>query len=160
MTSLPLTRRLALGLALSAFALAATPVLASDKKKAKEGEGEPKVDPVIKLQAMALPIIADGRVMNYVFVETSLTLSPKADPTAFAGKEPLLRDRIVRLAHRTPFTRPDSYVALDEGRLKAAMMREAVALVGPGKIAAVTIVKQTAKTRMAPPVQPVQPAKP
>ena len=157
MTSPPLTRRLALGLALSALALAASPALASGKPKAKEGEGEPKADPVIKLQAMALPIIADGRVMNYVFVEMSLTLSPKAEPTAFAGQEPFLRDKIVRLAHRTPFTRPDSYVALDEARLKAAVMREAVALVGPGKIVTVTIIKQTAKARMAPPVQPVKP---
>jgi hypothetical protein len=151
------SRRTAFSLLLGGFVLAAHPALASDKKKAKEGEGEPKADPVIKLQAMALPIIADGRVMNYVFVELSLTLAPHTEATAFAGKEPLLRDKIVRLAHRTPFTRPDSYVALDEPRLKAAVLREAVALAGAGKIASVTVIKQTPKNRVAPPAKPSKP---
>jgi len=133
--------------------LAATPAWANAPKK-KGGEGEEKADPVIKLQAMALPVIADGRLINYVFVQLSLTLKPDIAATIFEGKEPILRDAVVREAHGKPFTRPDSYVALDEARLKASVLREANGLIGPGKIALVTVVKQTPRNFIPPPAKP------
>jgi hypothetical protein len=134
--------------------LAATPALAnSPKKKGKEGEGEPVPDPVIKLQSMALPVIVDGRLINYVFLQSSITLKPGVLITVFEGKEPILRDAIVREAHAKPFIRPDSFVALDEARLKASILRETNALIGPGKVATVTIVKQTPRNFIAPPAK-------
>jgi hypothetical protein len=132
---------------------AATPAFAGHGKK-KEGEGEEKVDPVIKLQSMALPIIADGRLVNYVFIQASITLKPEILVTVFEGKEPILRDAIVREAHSKPFMRPDSYVALDEVRLKASILRETNALIGPGKVAMVTIIKQTPRNFVRPPPKP------
>jgi hypothetical protein len=70
------------------------------KEKKKEGEGEEAPDPVIKLQSMALPIIAGGKLINYVFLQMTITLKPEGVPvTVFEGKEPMLRDAIVREAH-------------------------------------------------------------
>src|SRR5690349_19097475 len=101
----------------ASLALLATPALArsakKEKKGGKEGEGEEAPDPVIKLQSMALPVIAGGKLVNYVFVQMTVTLKPGLLVTIFEGKEPLLRDAIVREAHNKPFLRPDSYVALD-----------------------------------------------
>lgn len=151
----PLIARRTLLLAL----LAATPAWANAAKK-KEGEADPKVDPVIKLQSMALPIIVEGRLVNYVFVQMTVTLKPGVLVTVFEGKEPLLRDAIVREAHSKPFLRPDSYVALDEARLKASVLREVGGLIGPGKVALVTVVKQTPRNFMAPPAKPGAAAKP
>ena len=139
--------------------LAATPALANGPKK-KEGEGEAKTDPVIKLQSMALPIIVDGRLVNYVFIQSSITLKPEILVTVFEGKEPMLRDAIVREAHSKPFMRPDSYVALDEVRLKASILRETNRLIGPGKVAMVTIVKQTPRNFVPPPPKAGTQAKP
>uniref|UniRef100_B0T1I0 Uncharacterized protein n=1 Tax=Caulobacter sp. (strain K31) TaxID=366602 RepID=B0T1I0_CAUSK len=140
--------------------LAATPALAnSPKKKGKEGEAEAAPDPVIKLQSMALPVIVDGRLVNYVFLQSSITLKPGVLVTIFEGKEPILRDAIVREAHTKPFTRPDSYAALDEGRLKASILRQANALIGPGKVAMVTIIKQTPRNFVPPPKPGTQGAK-
>lgn len=139
--------------------LAATPALASGPKK-KEGEGEEAPDPVIKLQSMALPVIAGGKLVNYVFVQMTLTLKPGVLVTVFEGKEPQLRDAVVREAHSRPFTRPDSYVALDEARLKAAVLREAGGLIGPGKAASVTVVKQTPRNFVPPPPKPGAQARP
>lgn len=133
--------------------LAATPALANAPKKGKGGEGEEKVDPVIKLQSLALPIIADGRLINYVFVQLSITLKAGVPTTVFEGKEPMLRDALVREAHAKPFTRPDSYVAVDEARLKASILRETAGLIGPGKVAMVTVVKQTPRNFVPPPAQ-------
>lgn len=141
--------------------LAARPAFArSSKAKGKEGEGEEAPDPVIKLQSMALPIIVGGKLVNYVFVQMTITLKPGVLVTVFEGKEPMLRDAIVREAHNKPFVRPDSYVALDEARLKASVLREANGLVGPGKAALVTVVKQTPRNFVAPPAKPGSPAKP
>jgi hypothetical protein len=66
----------------------------------------------------------------------------------------MLRDAIVREAHSKPFVRPDSYVALDEARLKASVLRETNGLIGPGKVALVTVVKQTPRNFIAPPPSP------
>jgi hypothetical protein len=141
--------------------LAATPALANDpKKKGKDGEGEAAPDPVIKLQSMALPIIVDGRLVNYVFLQSSITLKPEVPLTVFEGKEPMLRDAIVREAHSKPFMRPDSYVALDEARLKGSILRETNKLIGPGKVAMVTIIKQTPRNFVPPPPKPGTQARP
>jgi len=144
--SSPIARR---ALLLAPLALLATPALANSAKKGKEGEAA--ADPVIKLQSMALPIIAGGRLVNYVFVQLSLTLKPDVPLTVFEGKEPLLRDALVREAHAKPFTRADSYVAIDEARLKASILRETTGLIGPGKVALVTVVKQTPRNFIPPP---------
>jgi hypothetical protein len=132
--------------------LAATPAFArSSKAKNQDGEGDAKVDPVIQLQPMALPIITGGRLVNYVFVQLSITLKTGVPTTVFEGKEPMLRDAVVREAHGKPFSRPDSYVALDEARLKASVLRETNGLIGPGKVALVTVVKQTPRSFVPPP---------
>ena len=142
----------------ASLALLATPAFArSEKKKEKGKEGEAAPDPVIKLQSMALPIIVDGKLINYVFLTMSITLKPDVPLTVFEGKEPMLRDAIVREAHTKPFTRPDSYVLLDEPRLKASILRVTNGLIGPGKVAMVTIIKQTPRNFIAPPPKPGPP---
>ncbi len=161
MTRPAISRRAVLAFA-APFVLCAAPAFASGKKKEKEGgEGEKeKADPVIKLGSMALPIVDGGRLINYVFVELSLTLPPGGDVTAFAGVEPKLRDALVRAAHKQPFNKPGSYVLLDEGKLKSTVMREAAVLVGKGKIASVTIGKQTPRNFVPPPKPPAKPGAP
>ncbi len=153
MTRPSLTSRRALLTA--SLAMLATPAFARSAKKEEKGkEGEEKVDPIITLQSMALPVIVDGRLINYVFLHMSITLKTGVPVTVFEGKEPMLRDAVVREAHAKPFTRPDSYVALDEARLKASVMRETSTLIGPGKIAKVTVIKQIPRHFMAPPAKP------
>jgi hypothetical protein len=148
----------------ASLALLATPAFArsakKEKKGGKEGEGEEAPDPVIKLQSLALPVIAGGKLVNYVFLQMTITLKPDVPTTVFEGKEPQLRDAIVREAHTKPFVRPDSYVALDEARLKASVLRETNGLIGPGKVALVTVVKQTPRNFVAPPAKPGTQAKP
>jgi hypothetical protein len=148
----------------ASLALLATPAFArsakKEKKGGKEGEGEEAPDPVIKLQSMALPVIAGGKLVNYVFLQSTITLKPGVPTTIFEGKEPQLRDAIVREAHSKPFVRSDSYVALDEARLKASILRETNGLIGPGKVALVTVVKQTPRNFVPPPAKPGTPVKP
>jgi hypothetical protein len=110
----------------------------------------PAADQSVTLATVALPLVVDGQVVNYVFVSVKLLLTPSADASALRDKEPYFRDALVRAAHRgAPFVRSGDNNRLDEGRLKAVMYREAVALAGPGKIAGVAVLSQTPQHRVA-----------
>lgn len=93
----------------------------------------------VDLAPVGLPIVANGRLVNYVFVYIRINLTPAADLAHWRDREPYFRDALVRLAHRTPFTVPTDYTRIDEARLKAALFQAAVAITGPGAIASIEI---------------------
>lgn len=135
------------------FMALGSPALASESGKKKEGDGAPP-DPKIKLQPIAIPIIVDGKLLNYIFVNLTLTLASAVPVTTMEGKEPFLRDAVVKAAHRTPFTAVDTYNEVDAEKLKLAVMREAAGLVGKGKVASVEITKQIARRQIPHPSGP------
>lgn len=146
-----LTRRAALA---AVLLMAAGPALASSpkKKEGKEGEGEKAPEePIVKIQPFAVPIVENGRLINYVFVTLSLKMAPEVPVTVMEGQEPILRDAIVRAAHKTGFMKADSYNEVDAAKLKAAVLREAASLVGKGKVASAEIVKQIPRKQLPPP---------
>jgi hypothetical protein len=111
------------------FALAAAPAYAQTKEAGQ----------FVDLAPVGLPVIVDGRLINYVFVYVRIDLTPAADLVRLRDKEPYFRDALVRLGHRAPFTRYDDYTRLDEPRLKAALFQTATQIAGPGNVAAVEI---------------------
>ena len=131
----------------TACALAAGPAFAGEKK---EGEGQ-ALDPTYKLGSMTIPIIANGRIVNYVFVAMTLKLSSGAQVEAFKDKEPELRDAIIRAAFKTPFTRPDTWKEVDGPRLISFVMNQCGVLYGKGKVVSVEIVKQIPRQQLMPP---------
>jgi hypothetical protein len=128
----------------AAGALVASPTLAAGKK-AEEPAGP--VGQYVDLLPIALPIVAYGEVVNYIFVYVRLDLAPSVDAMKMRAKEPYFRDALVRAGHRTPFNSAKDYVSLDEAKLKAAMSREAVAIAGKGAVKSVTVVSQSPKRR-------------
>lgn len=138
-------RRNALIAAVLVLAALAEPAVAQEGAKPKPD------DQSVTLATVALPLVLDGQIVNYVFVSAKVLLTPQADILVLRDKEPYFRDALVRVAHRTPFVRPGDYNHIDEARLKAALYREAVAIVGPGKIAGVVVLSQTAQHRVASP---------
>lgn len=132
----------------AALALTAAPALASEKKK--EGEGQ-ALDPTYKLGSMSIPIIYNGRIVNYVFVAMTLKLSSGTEVESFKDKEPELRDAIVRAAYKTPFTRADTWQEVDGPRLTGFVKAQCAALFGKGKVASVEIVKQIPRQQLMPP---------
>jgi len=120
-------------------------VLAAEEKAAPR---------TIALEAVALPIIVDGRLLNYVFCSIRLDLYPNADGAKVRAKEEFFRDDLVRTGHRSPFTRKDDYTKVDEAKVKAEVMRIAPTLVGPGVIRSASIIKQSSQKLMTlPPPQ-------
>jgi hypothetical protein len=109
-----------------------------------EEAGPKQVGQYVDLQPVALPIVVDGRLLNYVFVTVRLNLAANADTPRWRAQEPFFRDALVRSGYATPFTIPGDYAKLDAGKLTAALMRDAEAIAGPGVVRSVAILRQTA----------------
>jgi hypothetical protein len=108
-------------------------------------ETKPAPNPTVLMDPVGMPIVVDGKLVNYVFVTIRLGLSPNADAVKLREMEPYFRDALVRVGHRTPFVRPDNYAKLDDAKLKAALLREAAVLAGPGNIVSVQIIREQAQ---------------
>ncbi len=105
----------------------------------------------VALAPVALPVIVNGHIANYVFVSVKLWLNPGYDAFALRDKEPYFRDALVRAAHRTPFVVKGDYNRIDEAKLRASMQREAVAIIGGNGVKTVQVVSETPQHRL--PVQ-------
>lgn len=131
--------------------LAALPlVLAAGAARASSGGAEGGKEAGgqnVDLAPVALPIVLNGRLINYVFVQVRINLSPSADVLKVREKEPWFRDALVRAGHRTPFTKATDYTVVDEARMKAVLMREAAAITPARNLLSVTLVSQTPKQR-------------
>jgi len=137
-------------LAAGLLVLAASPAWSAD-------EPAKPVDEAVKLSPVGLPIVVDGRVINYIFVTVVVDLTPGADVIALREKEPDFRDALVREAHRSPFVLPGDYNHLDQVKLKAVMFRDATAIAGPHLIKGIEVQNEQAQHFIRAP-KPVPPA--
>jgi hypothetical protein len=112
---------------------------------AAEADPKPVLNPTVLMDPVAMPIVVDGELVNYVFVTIRLHLSPDADAVKLRAMEPYFRDALVRVGHRSPFVRSDNYTTLDDARLKAALLREAAAIAGPGQVISAQIIREQAQ---------------
>lgn len=121
---------------------AAVPLSASAAKKENASP-----DPNLRLGNVGVPVIANGAVINYVFVSVQLKFTPKADTLVMKGKEPFFRDRIVHVAHRVDFAEQGRTDRLDEAKFKKVMLAELSGIAGKGMIASIEILMQNPKSR-------------
>jgi len=132
-----------------ALILAAALALSASQPVLAEGEAKVDNDQSVKISPVALPIVADGHLANYVFVTVKVLLNPGANAIALNDKEPYFRDALVRAAHRTPFVIKGDYNHVDEAKLRAALYPEAVRIAGPGAVRGIQVVSQQAQHRVA-----------
>lgn len=115
---------------------AAPPALAGEEPK------KAPVDPSVDLQPVAMPIVVDGQLMNYVFVNVRVNLMPGVEVARWRLKEPFFRDLLVRAGHEAPFVLPSDYDKVDATRLCAVLTRGITAITGPGVVRSIVITKQ------------------
>ena len=84
----------------------------------------------VGIAGVGLPVIAGGRIRNYVFVSLRLHLARGADAAAIRNKDAFFRDALVRAAHRTPFTVAEDWTRLDGRAMSAALMQAASRIAG------------------------------
>ncbi|CAN7335446.1 hypothetical protein LJR219_001848 [Phenylobacterium sp. LjRoot219] len=121
--------------------LAAAPAAASDKK------AETNVGQYVDLQPVAMPIVIDGQLVNYIFVSVRMNLTASADTSRWRAREPYFRDALVRAGHQTPFTLANDYEKIDVPKLTASLMRTASAITGPNVIRSIVVTSQVPSRR-------------
>jgi hypothetical protein len=90
---------------------------------------------------VALPVIQQGKLRNYVFVTVRLHLNAQADPETWRDKEPYFRDALVRAGHRTPFVIPGDWMKLDQAALKRSMWAEAIRIAGRNIFTSIEVIR-------------------
>lgn len=115
----------------------AQPAAASNSKPSRSS------GPALSIAGLGLPVIADGRLRNYVFVSLRLVLGQGKTIEQMRSKEAFFRDALVKAAHRTPFSVAGDWTRLDEARMSSALVSAANSISGPGSITQVEIVAQT-----------------
>jgi hypothetical protein len=126
-------------------------VLTGGAHAAEKPDKGKEVGQYVDLQPVAMPIVIDGQLVNYVFVYVRVNLKTGADVTKVRDKEPAFRDALVRDGHRTPFVLANDWSKIDEPKLIAVMTRDAAAIAGPGIVASVSVTSQTPQKRVMPP---------
>ena len=133
--------------ALSGPVIAASPALASGKKKPEGEEGGEPIDKTVNIRTIGLPVIVDGRIRNYVFISLKLHLSPEAKAEDMRAKEAFFRDALVRTGHGAPFTLPDDWNTLSDNKINAAMLAIA-GVVAPHSIVGCEVTTQVPRRHM------------
>jgi len=137
-----------------AFIAVAALALISTHAHAADSSTPPDIDRTVTLSPVAMPIVVDGQVINYIFVTVRVLLTQQADQFALRDKEPFFRDALVREAYRSPFLLKGDYNHIDEAKLKAALVRDAITIAGPGNVRGVQVVSQTAQHFLRQPQTP------
>jgi len=119
---------------------------ASEKKEGKATEKD--AGQYVDLLPVALPVVVDGRLVNYIFVNVRINLTSRANAANLRAKEPFFRDALVRSGHRAPFVVASDLEKIDGAKVAASLARDAAALVGPGQIAGVVITSQAPQRRV------------
>jgi hypothetical protein len=134
--------------ATSAAGLAASAAATANASSSGESGGDPAAAVTANVTGVSLPVIADGRLRNYVFVGLRLHLKPGKAPEDIRAKEAFFRDALVRTAHRVPFTLADDWNRLHEGAINAAMLAISGVVMGPGFVDHCEVVAQTPRQRV------------
>lgn len=128
---------------LTAGALAATATTA----KAAE-EAAPDAPATYDLTVMGLPVVVNDRIRNYIFVRLKLHLAAGHDPMSLREKDPHIRDSVIRMAHRQPFTIEGEANRLNGAAIAGHAMAAAIRLCGRGVVTRVETVDQQPQRRV------------
>jgi hypothetical protein len=127
-------RGLVLALALAVFGLTAAQAAEAEKPSAAE---------TIEVSNLAIPIVRNGRLENYLFATVGVELADGADWRKLRERAHIVRDSFIRAVHRADLAKPDDIFALNEAALNTLLTPEANAVLGAKSIKSLKIVQWT-----------------
>ena len=89
----------------------------------------------LNLVPLGLPVITEGRLRNYVFLNLRLHLETGQTAEAVRPHDPFIRDALVKAAHRVDFSAAGDWNRLNERVVIAATMAAARVVAGDGVMA-------------------------
>jgi hypothetical protein len=91
-----------------------------------EEADEKEVARSIDLRGLVFPVFDEkGKLKNYIFINARMLVGSGKDPWKYREKAHLIRDAVVRAAHRTSFNVKGDYTRLDEKRAAAECIKAA-----------------------------------
>lgn len=118
-------------------------VLAAASTSAKASE-EPASDgpESFDLTVVGLPVVVNERIRNYVYVRLKLYVAAGTEPMSLRDKDPHIRDSLVRMGHRRPFTVEGDSNRLNAGAMAGHVMATAIRVCGRGVVTRVEVISQ------------------
>jgi hypothetical protein len=109
------------------------PAMAAPKEKEKESAGETgkEIARSIELGALVFPVFDEkGMLRNYLFVDARMLVADGKDPWKYREQSHMIRDALLRAAHRKSFHLKGDFTKLDEKLAVAECISAANAAVG------------------------------
>lgn len=123
------------GLANSSASASGAPAKAKEEAGAGAVSGRSMDAPYL-----AVPVVRDGQLVNYLFVSARIEVAPSADLWRTREKAHFLRDALVRASHANDLADPEDANVLDEARAIAVYRTAATQTLGANAVASVSIV--------------------
>lgn len=89
---------------------------------------------------LAVPVVRDGQLVNYLFVSARIEISPSVDLWRTREKAHFLRDALVRASHANDLADPQDTDTLNEARAIEVYRAAAAQSLGEGVVTRVAIV--------------------
>lgn len=109
-------------------------------EKTKAGEGETTSSRSMDAPYLAVPVVRDGVLVNYLFVSARIEINQGVDLWRTREKAQFLRDALVRACHANQLDAPNDVNALNEARAVQVFHDTAVGVLGERAVGRVTIV--------------------
>lgn len=112
----------------------------SPQPKSKDGEGGELSSRSMDAPYLAVPVVRDGQLVNYLFVSIRIEISPAVDLWRTRERAHFLRDALVRASHGGDLADAQDDNALNEARALEAYRVAAIEALGERAVAGVNIV--------------------
>jgi hypothetical protein len=106
----------------------------------KSGESQNDAGRTMDAPYIAVPVIRDGLLRNYLFVSVRFNIAPGNDLWRTREKAHFLRDALVRASHTNALADPNNPDALNQGRAIALYANVARQVLGAQAIQSVSII--------------------
>ena len=118
---------------------------AAPARHGEQGGGD--VTRTMDAQYLAVPVVRDGRLVNYLFVSIRIQIAPGVDLWRTREKAQFLRDALVRASHANALADPNDVNALNQTLAIQVYRQAAAQTLGAQAVAGVTIVSITRLSR-------------
>jgi hypothetical protein len=110
------------------------------KEKGEEGAEAAASSRSMDAPYLAVPVVRDGQLVNYLFVSIRIDVAPSVDLWETRERAHFLRDALVRASHAHVLVDPEDNNALNEARAIEVYRAAAVEALGERAVAGVSIV--------------------
>ena len=110
------------------------------KEKAKEEDGAAASGRSMDAPYLAVPVVRDGRLVNYLFISLRIEIAPQVDLWRTRERAHFLRDALVRAGHSTDLADPHDNNALNEALALQVYRAAAVQALGERAVGPIQIV--------------------